>query len=129
MIPGILQILLLILVGGVSGAIGALCGVGGGIILVPVLALGLGVPQKNAVATSLAVIILTSAVATFKNAQGNSDGAPLIQWQMAIPIAIGSVIITWFAADALKELSNDTLVRIFAIVMILAGASMLILKR
>jgi uncharacterized membrane protein YfcA len=120
----ILRILLLVAVGGVSGAIGALCGVGGGIVLVPVMALALGLPQKQAVATSLAVIIITSAVATYKN-----SGSGLVQWQMALPIAIGSIIVTWFASDALKSMSNDVLVKIFAVVMILAGVSMLVLRK
>lgn len=111
-------------VGGVSGAIGALCGVGGGIVLVPAMALGMGLSQKQAVATSLCVIILTSLMATAKN-----SGSGLIQWKMAVPIAIGSLIVTWFASDALKALSNEVLVKIFAVVMILAGFSMLVLRK
>lgn len=122
----ILKFLLLMVVGGASGAIGALCGVGGGIIIVPVLAI---VPyfmldQKQAVATSLAVIVVTSLLATGKNF---SSG--LIQWQMVLPLAIGSIIVTWFASDALKAMSNELLVKIFAVVMILAGISMLILRK
>ena len=120
----ILKILLLLAVGGASGAIGALCGVGGGIVLVPVMALALGLSQKQAVATSLAVIIITSAMATYKN-----SGSGLIQWKMALPIAIGSLIVTWFASDALKAMSNEVLVKIFAVVMILAGISMFVIRR
>jgi uncharacterized membrane protein YfcA len=122
----ILKFLILMAVGGASGAIGALCGVGGGIILVPVLAI---VPyflldQKQAVATSLAVIIITSLVATLKN-----TGNGFVQWPMAVPLALGSVVVTWFASDTLKTLSNEALVKIFAVVMILAGISMLILRK
>jgi len=47
-----------------AGTLGALLGLGGGIILVPALVLLLGVPEKTAVATSLLGVIATSVVAS-----------------------------------------------------------------
>ena len=41
----------------VSSIIAALCGVGGGVVIGPGFVLLLGLPQKTAVATSLAIII------------------------------------------------------------------------
>jgi len=43
-----------------AGALGALIGVGGGIVLVPVLSLAFGVPLQHAVAVSLACVIASS---------------------------------------------------------------------
>ena len=43
-----------------AGAFGALFGVGGGVILVPVLTLWLGVPMPAAVGTSLFCVIASS---------------------------------------------------------------------
>lgn len=50
-----------------AGIVGALLGIGGGIVLVPILHLGLGLPMPSAVAVSLACVIATStgAAATF----------------------------------------------------------------
>ena len=52
--------LLLVLGGLAAGAFGALLGLGGGILLVPLLTLGFGVPLTAAVGTSLVCVIATS---------------------------------------------------------------------
>lgn len=44
-----------------AGTLGALLGVGGGIVLVPVLSLAFGVPLQHAVAVSLACVIASSS--------------------------------------------------------------------
>lgn len=46
-----------------AGLFGSMLGVGGGVIIVPVLTLGFGVPIKQAIATSMICVISTSAVA------------------------------------------------------------------
>jgi len=55
-------ILVPLLIGCLGGTIAALCGVGGGIVMVPAFVLMLGMEQKQAVATSLAVIAPTAIV-------------------------------------------------------------------
>ncbi len=47
-------------IGLVAGAFGALFGVGGGIVIVPLLVLVLAIDQRRASATSLAAILITS---------------------------------------------------------------------
>lgn len=49
--------------GGVAGALGALLGVGGGVVLVPVLVLGFGVPLEDAVPASLMCVVASSCAA------------------------------------------------------------------
>jgi uncharacterized protein len=51
----------LIGIGIVAGFFGALFGVGGGIVIVPMLVLGLGFDQRRASATSLAAIFVAAA--------------------------------------------------------------------
>jgi uncharacterized membrane protein YfcA len=53
----------LVLVGGgiAAGAFGSLLGLGGGILIVPLLTLGFGVPLREAVAASLVSVIVTSS--------------------------------------------------------------------
>ncbi len=57
------QAVLLIALGAFSGLIGALVGIGGGIIVVPALVLGFGCGIKVAVATSLVTVVATSTTA------------------------------------------------------------------
>ena len=47
-------------IGLVAGAFGALFGVGGGIVIVPLLVVVLAIDQRRASATSLAAILITS---------------------------------------------------------------------
>lgn len=116
-------ILWAILIGAVAGVVAALCGVGGGIIMVPAMAMLLGLPQKEAVATSLGAIILIALAGSWKN-----HANALVDWPIAIACALAGAVVAWFAADLLKVFSNELLTRIFAVLMIAVGVRMLFLK-
>lgn len=56
--------MLLLIIGGVAaGAFGALLGLGGGVLIVPLLTLGFGLPFREAVGASLVCVIVTSSAA------------------------------------------------------------------
>ncbi|MGI8603313.1 MAG: sulfite exporter TauE/SafE family protein [Verrucomicrobiales bacterium] len=112
------------LVGVVSGIAAGFCGVGGGIVMVPAFTQWFGLTQQQAIATSLAVIIPTSIVATTQNARG----VGLIDWKLALATAIGACLTAWLAADWMKRLSNITLTRIFAVLLIAVGLRLLFAK-
>jgi len=57
------ELLLLVAGGGVAGAFGALLGLGGGVLIVPLLTLGFGLPLREAVGASLVCVIVTSSAA------------------------------------------------------------------
>lgn len=61
------ELFFLILAGVGAGLIGSLFGLGGGILMVPVLSLALKVPMHNAIATSLLCVIATSSAAASRN--------------------------------------------------------------
>lgn len=103
-----------------SGVIAGLCGVGGGLVMVPAFVLLLGMPQKVAVATSLAVIIPTAMAATFVNLRNE-----LVDKQVFIWAAVGAVLTAALAAAKLKELSDEVLTKVFAIFMIVIGIKLL----
>lgn len=58
--PGVRRVLILLLVGVVGGAFSGAFGVGGGIVMVPLMLWLLGFDQRRAAATSLAAIVLSS---------------------------------------------------------------------
>ena len=116
-------ILLAILTGLAAGLLGALCGVGGGIIMVPAFAYLLGMEQKAAIATSMAVIVPTSLMAIARFQQ-----AGLVQWNVFWPTALGAILAAYFATGWVKKLGNDQLTKVFAVLMILVGISMLFKK-
>ena len=114
-------VILGILIGIAAGIIGALCGVGGGIFMVPMFVKFLDLDIKQAIATSLAVIVLTALAATVSNAR---SATPLIQWPVFWAAASASVVVSYFASEQMKRMANETLTRILAIVLISAGVWM-----
>lgn len=59
-----MEVTLVLAAGGViAGAFGALLGLGGGILIVPILTLGFGLPIREAVGVSLVSVIVTSSAA------------------------------------------------------------------
>ena len=105
-----------------AGLAGALCGVGGGIILVPAFPLGLGMEQKAAVATSLAVVVVSGLSGTLNHVTSRSG---LIDWKLAAVAALGAALAAWWGSGLMRTLSSDTLTKIFGGLMILVGVRML----
>ena len=110
-----------IFVGLAAGLLGALCGVGGGIIMVPAFVALLGLEHKQAVATSMAVIIITAIAATLNNARANN----LIDWRIVAAVGAASAVAAWFGSDLMRSLGNQTLTRIYGLLLVDFGARML----
>lgn len=115
------QILTCLGIGVLSGVTAALCGVGGGVVMVPAFVFLMAMPQKHAVATSLAVIIPTALMATSQNTRNH-----LVDWKIAAITALSASLFAYFGAGWLKALSNETLTRIFGSVLVVFGARMLL---
>lgn len=109
-----------------AGLLGALCGVGGGIIMVPIFVTALGFEQKKAVATSLAVIVVVALVATLNNSM--RKGESLIDWRVVALTAVAAALAAWFGTDLMHKLSNQHLTRLFGVILLVFGAKMLIGK-
>ena len=114
-----------LLVGVAAGLVGALCGVGGGILMVPAFVLALGMGQKHAVATSLAVVVVTALAGTANHVLRKSD---LIDWRLVVCTAVGAAVAAWYGTELMRTMSNQQLTRIFGVLLILVGARMLMLK-
>ena len=110
-----------LVVGASAGLLGALCGIGGGIVMVPAFSQLLGVDHKKAVATSLAIIIITAIVATANNAKSD-----LIDWRIVACAALGAAAASWWGTDLMQSLQSTTLTRIFGVTLLLFGAKMLL---
>ena len=118
----------MIAAGALSGVIAGLLGVGGGIILVPVLEWALsvaGVPSefsiKIAVATSLATIIPTNIASSKAHARRDAVDYQVVRaW--ALPLVIGAVAGTLLAA----RLNGSVLRLVFASVAMLVALKMLL---
>jgi uncharacterized membrane protein YfcA len=115
------SMLVVILIGLVAGLVGALCGVGGGIVMVPAFVTVLGFDQKSAVATSMAVIVAIALSSTINNHRAGG----LIDWKVVLCVGLASATAAWFGSDLMRSMSNHTLTRIFGVVLLIFGVRML----
>lgn len=101
------------------GVLSGLLGVGGGVILVPILVLGLRFAQKRAQATSLVAIAFTATSgAFFYLMEGHVLVVP------ALAIAAGGIAGTFIGAEVAHRMSENQVRIIFGVVMIAAGVRM-----
>jgi uncharacterized protein len=113
-------LLALVAVGAASGALAGLLGVGGGILLVPFLALALGMSQHEAEATSLLVVLPTAIVASV-TLQRRGVGDLPAALGMGVVGAIGGIAGALFALS----LPGDVLRTVFAVFLGLVGARLI----
>lgn len=115
------KVLVLILTGTVTGAICGLFGGGGGMVVVPMLTLLCALKEKEAHATAIAIILpitLISGVIQVISGNYNLD--------VGIPTMIGSILGGFIGGILLKKISGKWLVKIFALIMLIAGVKLLI---
>jgi uncharacterized protein len=117
--------LIVILVGIAAGIMGGLVGVGGGIIIVPALVYLLGVSQKTAQGTSLALIMLPVGILGVWQyyKQGHVD------FKVVGLLAIGFFMGSFLGSKIALSLPQATVKKIFAVLMILIAIKMLFIDK
>ena len=111
----------LLALGAIVGTLNAATGVGWGIIMMPVLFLIPGLTPQQAVAISILAYLFNSLVASFENVRSG-----LIVWNYAVYLSIGAIVGGVLGAHLLQTFSALTLKKIVGVVVIGAGASLLI---
>lgn len=114
------QKIFLILTGVLTGVINGFFGGGGGMVLVPLLIAVLRLQQKTAHATALAVILPISVISAITYLFGGK-----VEWGLVLLVSIGASLGGVLGAFFLKKINNGALNKIFALLMIVAGAKML----
>lgn len=114
-------ILILIVIGIAAGMLSGLVGVGGGIIIVPALVYFIGFSQKTAQGTSLGLIMLPVGILGVLQyyKQGHVD------FKVVGMLAVGFLLGSFFGSKFALSLSQETVKKIFAILMILIAVKML----
>ncbi len=111
----------LLLVGAVGGAFSALFGVGGGVVMVPLLMLLCGYGSRAATATSLAAIAMIAAagVATY-GALGEVD------WLAALLIGIPALLGVTLGVKVRARISAVAISRALAVLLLIAAALLVV---
>jgi len=109
----------LLLVGIAAGLLSGLLGVGGGVIIVPLLALWLAFPQKMAQATSLVAIFFAAISGAISYGIG---GDVLII--PAILIAVAGILGTFIGAWLLHRMAEHQVQLLFVLILVIAAVRM-----
>lgn len=99
--------LLLIVLGFFAGLLGALTGIGGGVLLTPILAIHFGIPIREAIGTSLVAIITTSAASSSVHLQRHTTDIRLgmtLELATSFGAAVTAYLVGYFNRNALEGL-------------------------
>lgn len=114
-------VITLIIVGLAAGMLSGLVGVGGGIIVVPALVFFLGFSQQEAQGTSLGLLLLPVGILAVINYYNKG----YIDIKVVIIMGIAFVLGGWLGSKLALKLSEDTVRKIFAVVLFYAAFKML----
>lgn len=108
-----------LLIGFTGGVVGGLLGIGGAIVLVPLMVNFLAVKQHMAHATSLAVIIPGAVVSALVY-----KGFGQLDFELAGLFAIGGIVGAYIGASLMPYIKPHVLKRIFAVVTLVIAIRM-----
>lgn len=112
-----------VLLGLAAGVLAGMFGVGGGILFVPTL-VALGLDHHDANGTSLLAIIPTVLVGTWRQARyGN------LRWRAAVILGIAAAVSAQAGVALAVSLSETTLRRLFAGLLVVVAAQIVIRAR
>ncbi len=115
----VLGVLALVAVGVASGVLAGLLGVGGGIILVPAMIVLFGIPAAAAKGTSLAVIIPTSLMGTWRNLRHRNTDL-----RVAAAVGLAGVASAYGASKISVRLDEQLANRLFAGLLVVIAVRM-----
>jgi len=110
----------LVLSGFAMGALSSLMGVGGGIIVIPILVWGFGFSQQLAAGTSLVVMIPLALLGAWRLTKGGWT-----QWPQGLRIGAGSMVGAFGGASVALVAAEAPLQIAFGGLLVLAGVQML----
>ena len=114
----------LIIIGLLAGILSGLVGVGGGIIMIPLLIILLGLTQHQAQGTALFAMLppigILAAMNYFK--QG------FVKWEYAVVIALTFVVGGYFGSKLSLSLPPQTVRRVFGVIMLIGGIKLITSK-
>ena len=110
-------LILLIVIGLLSGSLSGLVGVGGGIIMIPLLISFFGFTQLNAQGTAIAAMLPPIGILAAINYY--QEG--YVRWEYSLVIAIAFVVGGYFGSKLSISISQHLVRQIFAIILFIVA--------
>ncbi len=118
------MLLILIIIGIITGVMAGMLGIGGAIIMIPALVFLLGISQQTAQGTSLAVMLPPVGII----AAYNYYKAGHVNIRFAIILAVFFLVGSYFGSKLALTLPQPVLKKIFGVLLLLVAAKMLLSK-
>jgi uncharacterized protein len=118
------MILILIVIGIITGVMAGMLGIGGAIIMIPCLVFLLGISQQSAQGTSLAVMLPPVGII----AAYNYYKAGQVNIKFAIILAVFFLVGSYFGSKLALNIPQQVLKKIFGVLLLLVAAKMLLSK-
>jgi uncharacterized membrane protein YfcA len=118
------MLLILIVIGIITGIMAGMLGIGGAVIMIPALVYLLGISQQTAQGTSLAVMLPPIGVI----AAYNYYKAGHVNIKFAIILAVFFLVGSYFGSKLALTLPQTVLKKIFGVLLLLVAAKMLLSK-
>src|ERR1041385_4690374 len=112
-----LSVIPVVLIGTIIGFVGAVMGIGGGFLLVPMLIYLLRVPTATVIGTSMVLTLVTMASATVMHAATNH----LVDAVLAAILMVGGVIGAQFGARAGQKMRGERLRLLLGVLVLAVG--------
>lgn len=109
-----------IVIGFLAGFVSGLCGVGGAVLIIPLLYIFLKLPIHTCIGTAV-VAILFNAISGVSGYMVRE----LVDFRIGLTLAIGSTVAAPFGARISIRTDREKMRKIFAVVLILSGISVL----
>lgn len=118
------QLIILIIIGLVSGMLSGIFGIGGAIIVIPALIFILGLSQHTAQGTSLAFMLPPVGIL----ATWNYWKAGHVDWKIALVLSLTFVVGAYLGSQFSLNIPDRTLRRLFGVLMILMAFKLIFSK-
>ena len=118
-------ILSLIIIGLCAGILSGFMGVGGGVVMIPLMILLLGYDQHQAQGMSLAVLAIP---VTFVAAYTYHSSGHTINWKYALVIAVFFVVGGYIGSKFAVSINQAMLKKIFAVILVIAAIKLFFSK-
>ena len=117
----IVTFIILIFIGLLAGLISGVVGIGGGLVIIPLLIFLLGVSQHEAQGTSLALMLPPIGVLAVLNYYSKG----FVNWQYAFIIAFTFIIGGYFGSKFAINLKPEILSKVFGFFMLIIAVKMI----
>ena len=120
----ITHLIIIIVIGIISGLLAGVFGIGGAIIVIPALVFILGMSQHDAQGTSLAFMLPPVGIL----ATWNYWKAGHVDWRIALVLSVTFVVGAYFGSQLSVNISDKMLRRVFGVLMLVMAVKMIFSK-